>query len=558
MEPSGAYAPFTAKFEAGIRYLGLDKTERAKLLCGKMNFAQCKQHDHNYYTWDKFQRDPGVGYLHERLRSRGNNTVENAPGYSGRTPDAPAPLGKTIVGEFTAMLLSQHARPIPVCIGDDETTAYLAAAFQQTGAWEALALARNTAGGCGSVALGFCTDDRGGHWEVLKTAELIVEWLPVRDWIPKQVCRQYCAMEIVEQDDGQPIEKEMVRTTLWTEDERIDYESVPKDEATEDPVPAAATKTEHKLKLCPIVWYQNTLCSDHPDGECDYEDLWRQLDKVDHLQSQGSHSALANADPTLAISDDSASHKRRTFLRKGSKGLIQLSQQGKAGYVEPSGQGAVVAWDTADRLQEQVLRAAACVVMDAEMMRNYDSGEAVQFRYRPMESRCDLLRGPLGRVVVRMAEILIAAAEAYNMKFLRIPLKRPVEGEKPTPHKLGPGPYTVTPEFPSYWKTTPLQAQAIAGMLAAATAGKAVLSQASGAEVMAKVLGVDVDREVDRVEDEKEEEQALLDASMGLPGSVGAKPPSTPGAPAKKPKSKSNLGKGKGSPSQPKAPKAAP
>ncbi len=57
--------------ESTVEVFNLHETARAKTLKMCETFYTGTHHDHLAHGWDGSSRDPGVGYLHERLRPQG-------------------------------------------------------------------------------------------------------------------------------------------------------------------------------------------------------------------------------------------------------------------------------------------------------------------------------------------------------------------------------------------------------------------------------------------------------------------------------------------------------
>lgn len=574
--------PLSHRVLSVMRDLCLEKDPRCAGLAMRGAFAEGSQHDHLGLNWDSCPRDPGSHYLAERMAPAGYIAVDGTS-LGMRAPDAPVPLASMIVSHFTEMLLGTGKRP-DLCVPDDEDgTAALDAALKLSGWWEALAQVRNWSGARGGAGIAFSVTDGRMRCEALRPEQLWIEWKAGRHWEPAVVVRQVRRLEnVVDTETGKLVVREVLRTTAWTETEVITYEPVVGKPEKDKPIKVATDgRKEHGFGRCPVVWHQNLWNTDGPDGDSDYEGLWRQMDKADRVQSQGVKSAIANADPTLAIADEDRIHRKLTFLRKGSRGVIKLSTQGKASYVESSGEGARIAFEAAEILTNQVLQASHCVIVTPEVIQAYTSGEAMQIAWRAMESKCDMLRGPLERTIIAGCELHLAALTRFDVsddpkettkiylpprKVLDEPEEEPAPREPGDPYERKPPPeehwephtkpsgHTAIPTWPPYWRSTAKQILDLVTGIRAAAGDKQILSAESATRILAGYLAIDADQEVHETHEEREESKADLDSQilLGMPedpvaagtaeGAGKAKPKaqgqSTPKPKAKKPKPK--------------------
>lgn len=543
-----------------MRVLRIDQTARAQRIRSLQSYYEQTQHDHHTLTWDGKPRDPGVGYMVERL-TRSGFVAGNAAPYSNRRPSCPYPLGRQIITSFTDMLLGAGQYPTLVVQLDDDTTAFLIEVMNESDAWDTLTEARNFAGAGGSAAVLLSVLDGEPSTEFLNPAELYVpEWEDKKGWIPRVVIEQ----RLIERDeigeDG--IEtKRFWRTRYWDEEFAIVYQDVPEDygsdeETKDQPIPILGEPVRHYAGRCPVVWYQNIRNSKAPEGESDLHTTHEPIDQIDQLQSMTMRASKANADPTLVYKDTDRNRRKNPHISKGHGARIDVSEQGDAKLLETSGSSIVTAWDGIKNVKQEVLQTTSCVIVDPETAGTYLSGEALQILWRRMENRSNRLRRPLTSVVRQMCRIWIAMAEELGIgstddegeegiqldprvikpepeEDKRFPADDPEgedgeEGSEPEepeeiepvlqPHTLGEG-RSVRVQWPPYHRPTPTQLQAMAAALSVATTSKQVLSQETAVAHLSSFIGLgDGTEELARIKAEKEENVAKFGAPLGLGG----------------------------------------
>ncbi len=540
---------FQHDFLNALGLLGLEDDTRCRLLGQCQSFFHGTQHDHHGTDWNAVPRDPGVGYLHERLQPQGFVPVNSVP-HMSRKPDAPVPLARQVVSRFTEMLLGEGRRPSLRCWSSPETQEFLDAAFKAANLWDVLAQARDMAGSCGTsaIALGL----KGGYIdaEILNPAHTwVAEWCEDSPgWCPKVVVTQARITKQVYETphygmaSGLPPQdqagetgqakltvKEYWQTRAWTEEYVIYYEDVPVDDVPEDGIPVLGY-AEHGFGSCPVVWYQNTRNTDSPDGEPDCAGAWPLLDKLDRLQSQVLKASIANADPTLVLKQDKKNRRNQTFIQTGSGHVISLEPEGDAKYLEMTGSSVEVGLKAIDKVTWEVLQTVECVVIHPDTARAYQSGEALQILWRSMESRANRLRVTLADTIREICFLLISAAKHHgiaNVEKVNTPEDRAgillpprrvmVETpQEPTPEEIQmempvlppepsmtfkvhePGsPMTyVDFEWPPYWTPTAQQVGQMAQALGIATTQKQVLSAETASRQLAQMMGHDGDEEV--------------------------------------------------------------
>lgn len=540
MHESEDYPQLTNQFYGAMKLLNLADDARCACLCNMIRFFRTSQHDDARLTWDGRSRDPGVGYLQERLKPLGFTPMEDSASIRAplahRMPSAPVPMAKQIITQFTDMLLGESMQPTIRCRQDEDTELFMQAVFREADMWDVYAEARNISGACGASVLAAGVVEDKPFVEVLTPDNCWVsDWEPgVRGWKPKRLVHQILVSRTVPNDDGKLVCKKFWQTRCWSDEEITVYEDwedgkdVPK-----DGIPIKES-TKHGWGICPVVWYQNTRCAHSPDGESDCEGAWQLMDQLDRVNSQAVKAAIANADPTLILKDADRTIKRGGTIHKGSSGVIPLSEGGDAKYLEIQGNSIEAAHATVKALSEQILQTTRCVVATPEIIRSNESGEARQILWRSMESRANRLRCSLQNSIVEMAELWRIIGKKNKLKLPDMEVKT-AEGESewktPKPTDTN---FQFTVEFPAYWQPTASQVESYARGFSIAAGAQPVFSVETAARLIAKYVGADPDMEAQRVLVEKEQarqdaiEDLTMEASINLPN--GPKP-DQPGAP---------------------------
>ena len=538
-------------------HLGIEETERAKLLDGYQSFAQGTQHDHHNLDWSGGRRTPKTTYMLERLQAQ-RWTTSNTQDVSSlaRKPDTAAPLALQIVSRFTEMLLGSGRRPSLLVNSDADTQAYLEAVFSCGGLWESLTQARDIAGSCGS-ALVACSLRKGRPTSEALNPKYC--WVPpdawsedgAGRWRPRVVVEQLLVeAEYQDPETGKVKSTRVWSTRAWDENYHYTWPDVPEakddDEHFEWPDPVAVP---HKLGICPVVWIQNTRDDKSPDGDPDCKGVWELLDKIDRLWSQVAKATMANIDPSLVVKEEDRNRRKAIVLRKGK--AMGVSPQGDIKYLEMQGTGVASAMKVIDELETMVLQVTECVVIRQENATVYQSGEALQILWRSMESKANRLRATMETAIRDLCELWLRWGKVLRPGNLDTPaqgglLLPPRRLDTPTYtvrddtgqptgevstsaknetdvatgtqttwviHTIGKGRY-VAMKWPQYWNPTAVQTQTVMAGLTTATGGKAVLSVESAVRHAAAFVGTTGDEELERMEREAAAAQAKAEAMM--------------------------------------------
>jgi hypothetical protein len=543
-------APLVSQYLQAMRVLGLEHDDRCAMLGHCQSFFHGTQHDHAGLDWDSMPRDPGVGYLHERLRPQGFVPV-NSSMYIDRKPDAPVPLCRQIVSRFTEMLLGEGRRPSIRVYSDSDTEQYLSACFAAADVWDVLSEARDLAGACGSAAIAVGLNNGYLTAEVLNPKHVwVAEWCPDHPgWMPNVVVEQCkTAKQIIDPKTGDLRVVDHWRTRAWTTESVIYYEDVPCSDAKDAGIPIRQER-KHGLGVCPVVWYQNTRSTQTPDGRPDCDTAWPLLDKLDRLQSQVYKAATANADPTLVVKEERHLRRKNNVIQKGSNHVIAVSPQGSVEYLEIGGKSVEVGLTAINAMVSEVLQTVECVVISPEYAKAYQSGEALQILWRSMESRANRLRVTVASVVRELCYLFLKFGQKHKVANIEdvntdkdqtgilLPPRKvigqieadpddPMMPREPSvswePHDPGNPNAYVSLEWPPYWTPTAAQIAQLAQGLSMATTQKQVISGETAIRSFAQMLGNDGDEEVRRIATEKAEgQQSLLEGLGGLEGLMG-------------------------------------
>lgn len=520
----------TAQWNEAMRILKLHEDPRCAYLAHMRRFYEAKQHDKRQWDWDGKQRDPGVGYLMERLKPQGFIQVSSVAPIADRKPNAPIPLAKQIVTQFTDMLVGEGRQPTIRCRQDDADELYIQAVFKESQAWDVLTQARDVAGACGSAVIVAGVIENKPYMEVLYPEHC---WVPTwkrtaKCWKPLVLVHQTLVSKTELTEGGALKSVNYWQTRAWDEKQITIYEQIREDETPKKEGLRVVDVIPHNWGTCPVVWYQNTRSTESPDGESDCEGTWPLLDRIDQLNSQGVKATIGNADPTLVLKDTDRAVRKGGHIKKGSNNVIPVGPDGDAKYLEITGSSIEAAFLAIDRLTQQVLQTTRCVVPTPELVRSNESGEARQILWRSMESRANRLRVGFEAAVVEVAKLWRTIVNKNKLDLDDQEVKTP-EGDsvwkKPTP---GSGKAQFTVEFPPYWAPTAMQLESFCRGLSIAAGAVPVLSYETAARHLADYLGSDPDIEVQRIAKEKEEaietaqQEIMLEGQINLPN--GPKP----------------------------------
>lgn len=552
----------------------LPSSDRAKALMAKEAFYHGTQHAHKQATWSGQSRDPGVGYLAERMKPQGfvpTNAALLVP-FGQRRPDAPHTLPRQIVTRMSDMLLGETARPNLAVPADDSTEAYLHAIFDESDSWATLQQARDIKGRLGSSTM-VCSVIAGEPTtEPVNPVHLwVAEWEDTAKWIPKIVVEQKLVSKLVKRkaedtegmtpspykrdgtQESRLETKRFWRTRVWTDTETITYVDVEEDYDKDDPdrVIVIDALVEHKAGRCPVVWMQNTRNPESPEGDEDYVGTYEVCDKLDTVRGFTCRSTIANTDPTLVIKDTAARLRKHTSVAKGHGHRIDTDVAGDVKLLEASGEPVRTALELGKILRHDILQTSCTVIMDPETLGTYKSAESIRLMLKPMEARAGRLRVPLTCEIQQVCDIWLTLGRNWGVVSIedhhmdrpamegihahpiilppRVMLPEETETEfgadgmpelpekeppKLETHVVGVGRW-VDVQWGPYLRPTPTELLAASQALTTANGMKPVLSQETSTAVMTGFLGAgSPTEEQDRIEHEQNESLRMMGASM--------------------------------------------
>jgi hypothetical protein len=538
-----------------------DKDPRYQELCNLFRWFDGTQHD---YTMADFQgrgRRPGCGYIADRHRDKGwvSATDLGRTCYDSRRPNAPAGLARRIISRFTELTLG-----IPltlVCPSDADTTAYLAAVYEESNSHDALQEARDFAGATGSAVLIPSVTASRPNCEALPSfAVVVLEWADRKRWIPAVVVHQY-RVEIAPKDCASLAPEVKTRTRMWTPEHYIEFEDAAADHAKDAPL-VEKSRAEHCAGRCPVIWVQNTRSTRSPEGEYDLLNPanLELCDEVDRMQSHTLKSTKANTQPPLVRADDPLAFAQQyPRLAKGSGIEMRVSKGGTMTYLELDPDTLKAGWEAAKRLEEQVQKNVNCWLPESEQITSAPSGVAVAKMRRGMETRGNRLRTTLAWAVRQLCQIWISIGAGIGVTSeddpqdgLILPPRvfppEPVEPEEVEPPELGEdglfeaaeteepeepeptlGPHVVGKGrsvrvlWPAYDQASPTDLKEITTGLTTATADK-ILSRKTATERLVSAMGLrDPEEEHRRIAEEAKAGELKLGPLLGAPASGAEK-----------------------------------
>lgn len=551
---------------AGMIVFHLPATDRAQQFCLKESFFAGTQHNHHEASWTGASRDPGVGYLRERMEPAGfvSTNAAVATTWGMRKPDSPHSLHRQCVTRFSDMLLGDQGRPALSVPADPDTDAYVLVAMEASNSWSSLLQARDIKGCLGSAALVCSVDDGDPTTETLSPRHLhVLEWESRAKWIPRRVVEQKLITKMEPRDleggsqggnpgrapfaDGESAGKAALepktywRTRYWDDRVAIAYQDVPTDWDDNDPmrpIPIDGEPVEHHAGRCPVVWMQNTRNPDSPEGDEDMRGTYQMSDKLDRVVSFGVRSTIANTDPTLVVKDEPRRLRKMSAPAKGHGQRIDVATGGDVKLLETGGTPVEMAWSTADNIRHGILQTASCVIIDPETIGAFKAAEAIRLMFQPMEARCDRLRVPLTEEIRQIAQIWMTMGrtlgvlseedeptQAEEIEGIVLPprvVETDDDGEKLDEpqietHNPGRGRW-VKIEWGPYHRPTAMQLQQAAQAMAIANGQKPVISQETATKAMVRYLGADSpEAEVERLKQEREAGMEQFSAAM-FPG----------------------------------------
>jgi hypothetical protein len=541
----------------GARFQAMDRSEA---------YYRCTQDDHKSYDWDGYFRGYG-------------DKAAIEPGWyvplAQRRPAATYATARVIVSRLTSMLFGDGNNPEIQVAGDSEAEQYVRELAKGSKLMQRVIEARNLGGACGAVCLSYGFHEGQPRVEVHNGKHCrVLAWVDRSELVPEAVLKTYEYQEEVWDHEAKKyLPASFVYARLWTQTQEFVWEKVPRRAAKLDgwwEMVSPDREATFPGGECPVIWVQNTQCSNDPDGESDYHGQLDNMDQLNRLKSASGKGTIANVDPTLVIKDSKSANKG--VIRKGSANAIY--SPGGAEYLELKGAAVAAAIAQCDAKRMDILDACQVVIPSAEKLSGAaQSAAAMRILFAPMTARCDVLReqyGDMGIVrvlggMLRMAKAVIASGGAIvlddrvvtEVKKTEVDDDDGEEGFKKTesttettmepqvPGEREQISLTWPPYFPATWADKKSAIEAAK----AANGGKQIISQRTSVRMVAQMCGVeDVDEELVAIGEDAdasmERESAAMQQMMQAappelePSPGTAKRPSEPPPPPGKPKPK--------------------
>ena len=537
-----------------LRVLDLDKSVTSMRLRLRWCYYRQSQHDGLKHDFEGYSREAGSSYEESRLRSLGWISIENATspegppaavGFRKRRPNCSTTTAGYVVDTYTAMLLGEGREPAVRVVGDPDSTATLAALFDSGYAWDALQEVRTIAGAEGAAAILPEIIDGELSSRALRPEDLYVEWESTKDWIPRFVIEQR-RVEVTTLVDSAVVRSAVWRTRAWDRRFTYIYEDVPLDHGTgvdggptqaadEGAIELAEEPIEHRAGRCPVIWLQNTRCSDEPIGDPDCANVYELIDRLDSLWSMNLRGTIANLDPTLVIADKMIERRFAERRAKGHGNKIEVSEVGRAELLEMTGKTIEIGWLTAGQIRQAIeMRTGVSVIQPDQAGAFASSDVALQILRGTANNRAAARRPSLTRTITQFSQVLLTLARDWGIKdvgadgpgIALAPRELPPDagdededGESIEPvyamHVVGKG-RAIAVSWGALYSPTPQDLQVTAQALTMATGGQPVLSRETGVSLMINAAQTDTDlpTELERIEAEAEARVASFESSM--------------------------------------------
>lgn len=448
------------------------------------------------------------------------------PGRHERVPCVQTKLAGTVVRRFTEMLFGVKRRPVVESVGDKAGSAWLRRAFAVSHAWEELTKARDNGGAMGTAVV----------LVRLKDGQLRLDALNPRNCRPKWKDRKVLELESVEEvypffeeeeklDGGREQVEYLYRRVVDGEKDRI-WRAVKKPKGAAGMTGAIKwgkpdEEYEHRLGECPVVWCQNEDVDEEIDGRSDFDGQVENIEQIDILESEATASIVHNLDATLVLTRTSA--RDAGVVRTGHFNSLCLPQEGSsASFLEVSGGSIKAGDDRAQKLRSMVLEACQCVLVDPKDLPGMGQGQdALEALFRPMLSRCDRMREQYGKLVERVARLMVRlvqqASDVGEEVEVLVESQRKGESQEQELVPLSPPgkKWICKLSWPRYFEPTADDRQKETMSAGAAVRDK-VVSKRTAVTAIASLWNVDdVDGELEEIKKDAEEEQALLSGGGG-------------------------------------------
>ncbi len=503
------------------------RSDRFRELDYKQSYFECTQHDWKRFDFDGRMITPGPPTMQPLLTS---DVAPYMVPIKYRRPSNPYRLGRAIVGSFTNMIFGEGRFPRFNVVGDTRSQRFANALIKEQRLPIRMIQARNLGGSVGSVGLAWCFINGKPRLSVRNTKFCIVhEWADREELIPAYVTEIYKSYEDAYNRQTGAVERLWYWNRRdWTLDADIVYYPCPANGNDEPHFVVNREEThKHSDGICHFIWVQNTP-NDEIDGECDYENLYEQLDNLDVLYSVLSRGTIANLDPTLVLKVKRDEYNL-TKVKKGSDNALILDLQESADYLELSGQSVTLGLSLFESNRRSVLEICQCIIADPnQIAAQGTSSLTMKIVYAPMTSKCDIYRTQYGDAIERLldAQMRVAAhysASGHCFKMLVPSEDSQEDNNNPTLEVVEVGEYAGSSlVWGPYFKPTADDQSKSVQTAIQATGGKQVMSTATAVAMVSSAFGHSPDEELKRIEAESEADRLKQESAFsGLGASAG-------------------------------------
>ncbi|MBI1234889.1 MAG: phage portal protein [Alphaproteobacteria bacterium] len=209
------------------------------------------------------------------------------------------------------------------------------------------------------------------------------------------------------------------RMILTTTDETWQYK------AKDKWVSLPEKKIEHGFGFVPAVWVRPLDCGcGLVDGESLLEGVEPLSREHDYAFSQEGRGLFYTADPQVVISDEEP-EKTAATLQKSPRGTWLIGKDGKAFFLEITGDGIQLLANYSERARRRAFDLARVVALDPEkLVGTAISGFALRMLYAPMIQLCDDLRPAWTLAINELCAKILFAARITGMGEKRIYLPK--------------------------------------------------------------------------------------------------------------------------------------
>jgi hypothetical protein len=538
----------------------------------RLSYFDCTQHNFKKYDWDGRILMPSGGNFNVTQPFLGGQQPSFYVPLRQRRPAAPYRLARVIVKAFTTMLFGEGRFPRFHVEGDSDTEDYAHALVKALKLPTKMIRARNYGGSTGAVGMSWGFLEGKPRCQPHNVRDLFVhEWEDREECIPRHVTELYRS-EVEEWDSSKRryVTNVYLNRRDWTPNVDIVFMPAKLEPGKEAQwIPDLTKSSKHDDGEIHFTWIQNQP-DDNPDSVPDYEGLFENFDSLDIILSVITRGATLNLDPTLVLKMD-PDLINAMGVRKGSENALVVGEEGGAEYMELDGKSIDAGINLFNAKRKAILEVAQCVLPNPdEITANGTSSVAMKLLYQPMLGQLDVLREQYADGMSRMIMTMIAISRAtgrstvtvYNeqnepsevQREILLPQKVTEEDEldddgTPTGEKKtiredrNPGDgEDCEAQWGPYFPPTPNDQSVTATTLSLATGAQPFMSTQTATEIFMQVFNRRPQDELQRVQREKDANQAQQSQmfAAGAPGGAVSSPGQLP--PGAKPKGGKPLG----------------